>query len=70
MEFKRTRGLGSNQDKTGLEDKAAVGIKKQTSTVCFFSFVIFYDNVTLKVVEIIDFCKKNLKGKVDAFCDV
>ena len=36
-------------------------------TVCFFSFVIFYDDVTLKVVEIIDFCKKFLKGMVDAF---
>ena len=26
-------------------------------TVCFFSFVIFYDDVILKVVEIIDFRK-------------
>ena len=40
------------------------------STVCFFSFVIFYDDVTLKVVEIIDFRKKFLNGMVDAFYDV
>ena len=37
------------------------------STVCFFSFVIFYDDVTKKVAEIIDFRKKSLKGRVDAF---
>ena len=37
------------------------------STVYLFSFVIFYDNVILKVVEIIDFRKKFLKGMVDAF---
>ena len=42
----------------------------QIATVCFLSFVIFYDDVTLKVVEIIDFRKKFLKGMVDAFYDV
>ena len=36
-------------------------------TACFFSFVIFYDDVTLKVVEMIYFRKKFLKGMVDAF---
>ena len=35
-------------------------------TVCFFSFVKFYDDVTRKVVEIINFCKKFLDGIVDA----
>ena len=38
-------------------------------TVCFFSFVKFYNNVTRKVVEIINFCKKFLDGMVDAFAD-
>ena len=33
----------------------------------FVSFVIFYDDVILKIVEIIDFRKKFLKGMVDAF---
>ena len=33
----------------------------------FFSLVIFYDDVILKVVEIIDFRKKFLNGMVDAF---
>ena len=33
----------------------------------FVSFVIFYDDVILKIVEIIDFRKKFLKGTVDAF---
>ena len=42
----------------------------ETFTVCFFTFVIFYDDVTLKVVEIIDFCKKFLKGLLNAFYDV
>ena len=40
---------------------------KTSFTVCFFSFVIFYDDVILKVVELIDFRKKFLKGMVDAF---
>ena len=40
------------------------------NTVCFFSFVKFYDDVTQKVVEIIDFCKKFLEGMVDAFYDM
>ena len=40
------------------------------STVCFFSFEILYDDVTQKVVEIIDFCIKFLGGMVDAFCDM
>ena len=39
-------------------------------TVCFFSFVKFYDNVTQKVVEIIDFRKMSLEGIVDAFYDM
>ena len=39
-------------------------------TVCFFSFVIFYDDVTKKVVEIIDFRKTFLGGMVDAFHDM
>ena len=33
----------------------------------FVSFVIFYDDVILEIVEIIDFRKKFLKGMVDAF---
>ena len=33
----------------------------------FVSFVIFYDDVILKIVEIIDFRKKFLNGMVDAF---
>ena len=33
----------------------------------FFSFVIYYDDVNLKVVEIIDFRKKFPKGMVNAF---
>ena len=46
-------------------------IPQMKNTVCFFSFVIFYDNITLiKVVERIDFRKKFLKGMVDAFYDV
>ena len=40
------------------------------TTVCFFSFVIYYDNVNLKVVEIIDFRKKFPKGIVDAFYSI
>ena len=36
-------------------------------TVCFFSFVIFYDDITEKVIKIIDFRKKFLEGIVDAF---
>ena len=36
-------------------------------TVFFFSFVIFYDDVTKKVIEIIDFRKKFLEGIVNAF---
>ena len=33
----------------------------------FFSLVIFYGDITLKVVEIFDFRKKFIKGMVDAF---
>ena len=36
-------------------------------TVCFFLIVIFYDDVILKVVHIIDFRKKFPKGMVNAF---
>ena len=36
-------------------------------TVCFISFVIFYDDVTLELFVITDFRKKFLKGMVDAF---
>jgi len=39
-------------------------------TVCFFSFVKFYDDVNQKVVEIIDFRKMSLEGIVDAFYDM
>ena len=39
-------------------------------TVCFFSFVKFYDVITQKVVEIIDFRKMSLEGIVDAFYDM
>ena len=38
-------------------------------TVCFFSFVKFFDGVTQKVVEIIDICKMSLEGIVNAFYD-
>ena len=38
--------------------------------VCFFLSVIFYDDVTQKVVEIIDFCKKFQGGMVDRFYDM
>ena len=38
-------------------------------TVCFFSFVKFFDDVTRKVIEIINFCQKFLEGMVDAFSD-
>ena len=41
-----------------------------SSTVCFFSFVIFYNDETQKVVEIIDFRKKFQGGMVDAFYDM
>ena len=40
------------------------------NTVCFFSFVKFYDDVNQKVVEIIDFRKMSLEGIVDAFYDM
>ena len=40
------------------------------TTVCFFSFVKFYDDVTQKVVEMIDFRKMSLEGIVDAFYDM
>ena len=36
-------------------------------TVCFFSFVIYYDDVNLKVVEIVNFRKKFPEGIVDTF---
>ena len=39
-------------------------------TVCFFSFVIFYDDITQKVLEIIVFWKKFLKDIGNAFYDV
>ena len=39
-------------------------------TVCFFSFVKFFDHVTQKVVKIIDFHKMSLEGIVDAFYDM
>ena len=47
--------------------KAIYSFDKWNHTVCFFLFVIFYDDVILKVVEIIDFRKKFLKGMLDAF---
>ena len=39
-------------------------------TVCFFTFVKFYDDVIQKLVEIIDFRKKFLEDMRDAFYDV
>ena len=40
------------------------------NTVCFFSFGIFYDDITQKVLKIIEFGKKFLKDIGNAFCDV
>ena len=40
------------------------------TTVCFFSFVKFYDDINQKVVEIFDFRKMSLEGVVDAFYDM
>ena len=48
----------------------AVKLFESYTTVCFFSFVKFYDDVTQKVVEIIDFRKLSLEGIVDAFYDM
>ena len=42
----------------------------KNTTVCFFTFVKFYDDVTQKVVEIINFRKMSLEGVVDAFYDM
>ena len=39
------------------------------NTVCFFTFVKFYDDVFQEVVEIIDFWKKFWEGMRDAFYD-
>ena len=39
-------------------------------TVCFFSFGIFYDDVTPRVLEIIEFWKKFLEDIGNAFYDV
>ena len=40
------------------------------STVCFFSFGIFYDGITQKVLEIIEFWKTFLEDMRNAFYDV
>ena len=40
------------------------------ATVWFFTFGIFYDDITQKVIEIIEFWKKFLKDSVNAFCDM
>ena len=40
------------------------------STVWFFMFEIFYDDITQRVIEIIQFCKKFIKANDDAFYDV
>ena len=39
-------------------------------TVWFFTFEIFYDDITQRVIEIIQFCKKFLKANDDAFYDL
>ena len=41
-----------------------------SNTVCFFSFGIFYDGITQKVLKIIEFGKEFLKDIGNAFCDV
>ena len=62
--------LESHSQLRSTEDTFVCMVRGCRHTVCFFSFGIFYDGITQKVLKIIEFGKEFLKDIGNAFCDV